>query len=218
MKLAILGAAGKIGAHTVAEAIAAGHDAAAFARRPAGIPEPVGPGRLTRIAGDVLDQASLTPAIAGTDVVICTFGAPLNASTIRRVPNLCERATRNIINVMREQRVDRIVCMTAIGVGDSRDRGRWAFRRLIRPLILGRIFVDRDRQEQLIRASGLRWTIVRPAELTDEPAGPWRYVDPADRDAAEPVRVPRATVARALVHEAVTPQHLGRAPVLASNP
>ncbi|MDX2017545.1 MAG: NAD(P)H-binding protein [Planctomycetota bacterium] len=214
MRLSILGAAGKVGRLTVAEALARGHHVRALARTPARIPLTPGPGSLERVAGDVLDPSAVERAVAGADAVVCTFGAPLTWETITREPTICERGTRTALEAMARAGVDRLICMTAIGLGESRTRGRWVFRSIIRPLLLGRIYADRERQERLVRASGVRWSLVRPAELTDAPAGPWRAVDPDDHTGAEPARVPRATVAGFLMHEAATGEFLGRAPIL----
>ena len=38
----------------------------------------------------------------------------------------------------------------------------------MRVLVLGRIYVDKNRQEEVMQ-SNLDWTIVRPTELTDKP-------------------------------------------------
>ena len=37
-------------------------------------------------------------------------------------------------------------------------------------LLLRPVFLDHERQEQLVRESGLDWTIVRPSAFTDGPA------------------------------------------------
>ncbi|MDX2131250.1 MAG: NAD(P)H-binding protein [Planctomycetota bacterium] len=218
MKIAILGAAGKIGGLTVAEGVAQGHHVRALARNPDRIPDVRGPGSLTRLPGDVLNAASLEQALAGADAVVCTFGAPLNWSTITRMPTVCAVGTRSVLQAMARTGVARLVCMTAIGVGDSRGRGRRIFRSFIRPVLLGRIFADRQIQEDLVRSSATRWSIVRPAELTDAPAGPWRTVDASDRSGPEPAHVPRATVAKFLIREAVEAGFLGRAPILTAAP
>ena len=218
MKIAILGAAGKVGRLTVADGIAAGHSVVALARRPDTIPQTPGPGSISRVQGDVLDPAAVAHAVDGVEAVICTFGAPLTRNTITRQPTLCEQATRVILDAMSNAAVTRLVCMTAIGVGDSRNRGRFVFRSLIRPLLLGRIFADRERQEDLVRASATTWSIIRPAELTDEPFGRWRAVDASDHSVPEPSTVPRATVARFLIEEATGNRFVGRSPILTHDP
>ena len=60
---------------------------------------------------------------------------------------------------------------SSYGVGETRDRlplsSRLVFALLLRPQI-----ADHERQERLVRDSGLDWTIVQPVYLTDgdEPA------------------------------------------------
>lgn len=215
MKIAILGAAGKVGRLTVAEAVSAGHTVHALARRVEAIPQPPCPGSITQFQGDVLDQAAVERSLKDVNAVICTFGAPLTRGTITRQPSLCENATRAILSAMENTGVSRLVCMTAIGVGDSRSRGRFVFRSLIRPLLLARIFADRERQEDLVRSSQTTWSIIRPAELTDDPPGPWRLVDATDHSVPEPTTVPRTTVARFLIQEVSSNRCVGRSPILA---
>ena len=85
------------------------------------------------------------------------------------MPDLCTTGTRYIIEAMKKHGVRRLVCMTGIGAGDSRRHGRFVYRNVILPLLLGRIYRDKDRQEQEVMTSNLDWIIVRPAGLTDEP-------------------------------------------------
>jgi uncharacterized protein len=67
MKIAHIGATGNVGSRIVQEALGRGHDVTAIARNPEKLdPRP----RLTLRRGDVNDQATLSPLIAGHDVVI----------------------------------------------------------------------------------------------------------------------------------------------------
>ena len=69
------------------------------------------------------------------------------------------------------------------------------------PLVLKRIYDDKDVQEQMIRASGLEWTIARPGLLTGGAAtGRMRVLRRPEGLAAGPVT--RADVADFLVREA----------------
>ena len=63
--------------------------------------------------------------------------------------------------------VRRLICISALGVGDSRHHGGFIFDRLFQPLLLGPAYKDKDRQEAAIRASSLDWVIIRPAMLTN---------------------------------------------------
>jgi putative NADH-flavin reductase len=62
MRLLVVGATGSLGRLAVTEAAQRGHDVAALVRDPAraNLPEPV-----VKVRGDVLDPASLDPALAG---------------------------------------------------------------------------------------------------------------------------------------------------------
>jgi uncharacterized protein YbjT (DUF2867 family) len=54
--------------------------------------------------------------------------------------------------------------------GDSRGHGGFLYDTLAFPLLLKRIYDDKDVQESIIKSSRLDWTIVRPGLLTNRPA------------------------------------------------
>jgi uncharacterized protein YbjT (DUF2867 family) len=68
---------------------------------------------------------------------------------------------------MRRHGVTRLVVQTSFGVGPTRDRlpmlYRMVFALLLRPQIQ-----DTERQEQVVRSSGLDWVLVQPVNLTDD--------------------------------------------------
>ncbi len=57
-----------------------------------------------------------------------------------------------------------------MGAGDSKGHGPWYYNWLIQPLLLRGVYHDKDRQEAVVRGSGLDWTLVRPGILTNDPA------------------------------------------------
>ena len=69
MKLTILGATGATGTCLTSQALAAGHEVTAVVRDPARLAGPAHP-RLRTVSADVMDPASIAPAIAGADAVI----------------------------------------------------------------------------------------------------------------------------------------------------
>ena len=75
-----------------------------------------------------------------------------------------------LIGAMTRSGVRRLVCISALGVGDSHGHGGFFFDRLFQPLLLRNASKDKERQEAAIRASSLDWVIVRPGALNDEPA------------------------------------------------
>ena len=93
MRVLICGATGNIGRLTVDKAIQAGHEVTAFARSAEKIEDRE---HLHKAQGDVMDVDSVTPAMVGQDVVVITFGAPVNWSTLTNIRELCTQGTINI--------------------------------------------------------------------------------------------------------------------------
>jgi uncharacterized protein YbjT (DUF2867 family) len=82
-------------------------------------------------------------------------------------------ATSNIVAAMHDAGVKRFVCVSSLGVGESRGQGDMATR-LIQKTGLRFTLADKEKQEALIRGSDLAWTLVRPTRLVDGSA-PDRY-------------------------------------------
>lgn len=63
--------------------------------------------------------------------------------------------------------VRRVICITGVGAGDSKGHDGFLYDKIINPLLLKEIYADKDRQEEVVWQSGLDWTLVRPATLTN---------------------------------------------------
>src|SRR5437870_13617181 len=70
-----------------------------------------------------------------------------------REVSLLTVATDALVTEMTRNGVRRLVCISALGVGDSRGHGGFVFDRLFLPLLLSHAYKDRDGQEAAIRAS-----------------------------------------------------------------
>ena len=176
MKVAVFGATGGTGRAVIRTLLAAGHRVTALARNPARLAAAPG---LSVLAGDVMNPADVAPAIAGQDGVVISLGNSQNALALRlgakrhTPPDVCEVGTRHIIAAMQAASVARLVCVTAFGVGDTRDILPPMYRLFYR-LLLSEHMADKEKQESLIKASGLEWTLVQPVGLTNGPAtGRW---------------------------------------------
>jgi putative NADH-flavin reductase len=55
-----------------------------------------------------------------------------------------------------------------MGAGNSLGHGGFVFDNLIFPLLLRKVYADKDRQEEIVRDSGLDWVLVRPSVLNDK--------------------------------------------------
>ena len=101
--------------------------------------------------------------MAGVDAVVSALGTPL----LLRQVTLLSDGTQHLVDAMRRAAVPRLICITGMGAGDSRGHGGFVYDRLLLPTLLRAIYADKDRQERVVRDSGLDWTLVRPARLTN---------------------------------------------------
>ena len=164
MNILVLGATGGTGRQIVRTAAAKGYEVTALVRN-AATAQDVGAASL--IEGDARDDAVLGRALDGCDAVISSLGTAL--SPFREV-TLLSRATTSLVAAMKKAGVRRLVCITGMGAGDSRGHGGFFYDKIFQPLLLRNVYADKDRQEAVVKSSGLDWIIVRPSMLTDKPA------------------------------------------------
>lgn len=162
-KVLVLGATGGTGRLIVSQALERGHQVSALVRSPEKASKLDG-ARL--VVGDVRDEKALREALKGQDAVVSALGTP--ASPFREV-TLLSTATRALVNAMNAEHVSRLVCITGIGAGDSAGHGGFLFDNMIFPLLLKNVYADKNRQEAIVRNSGLDWVLVRPSVLNDKP-------------------------------------------------
>ncbi len=161
MKIIIFGATGSVGNHIVRQALAQGHEVTAFARNPDALN--MDHTNLSLIAGDVYDRPAVSKAVKGHNAVLITLGSK------KLTGNLRSEGTENIISAMQEHWVNRLICQTTLGVGSSRGNLNFFWKYLMFGMLLRAVYKDHIIQENMVRKSGLDWTIVRPAAFTDGP-------------------------------------------------
>lgn len=152
MKVLVLGAGGQI-ARWVIEMLADSDDIAlTLYLRHARKLKVKTPSNARVVQGDVLDRQSLDPAVAGQDVVY----ANLTGDDL-------EEQAKSIIAAMRDAGVSRLIFIASLGIYDEIPGkfGEWNRREIGSYLPPFRKAADR------IEVSGLDYTILRPAWLTD---------------------------------------------------
>jgi putative NADH-flavin reductase len=162
-KLVILGATGGTGQQLLTQALEAGHQVTAFVRRPDKIP--VQHERLRVVADSVTDDGSaLAEAVRGQDAVISALGRGMSFKS----EGLIQRSVPAILSAMQTHQIRRLIFTSAIGVGAT-VRDAPLFSRIMIRFLLSDIYADKAAGEELIRRSGLDWTIVQAAQLTNGP-------------------------------------------------
>ncbi|CAO3423818.1 NAD(P)-dependent oxidoreductase [Azospirillum endophyticum] len=162
-RILVLGATGGTGRLIVGQALTRGYDVTALVRSPE---KAQGLDGATLVVGDARDETALRRALEGRDAVVSALGTPV--SPVREV-TLLSSATRALVDAMKAERVTRLVAITGIGAGDSAGHGGLLFDRVIFPLLLRKVYADKNRQEAIVRDSGLDWVLVRPTVLNDKP-------------------------------------------------
>jgi putative NADH-flavin reductase len=206
----IVGATRGIGLQTVRRALHAGHHVRAMARSARRIP--IDHPNLTMMPADALDQAPVARALEGVDAVIQTLCVSASTNRMLRPVRLFSDATRVLIAAMKQTRVKRLITVTGFGAGDSRNRVGCFYKPAFH-LFLGRAYDDKDRQEALIRESGLDWVIARPVILINgSMTGSYHVlVEPRSWRIGF---ISRADVAHFLVGQIDDDTYLGKTPVL----
>jgi hypothetical protein len=81
---------------------------------------------------------------------------------------LLSSATRTLENAMKAETISRLVCIPGIGAGDSAGHRGFVFNNLIFPLLLRKVYADKNRHEAISREGGLDWALVRPSILNNK--------------------------------------------------
>lgn len=207
MQLLIVGATGGLGRAIVIEALARDHQVTALVRDAsrAGFEASVG-----TVEGDVLDPQTLVPAVRGKDAVLCALGTP----SPRKAITLLEDGTRNLVGAMECERVRRLVCVTLLGVGESRANASFLYGNVILR-VLAPMVPDKENQERVVQESTLEWVLVRPPRFVESKrnARP-RVIRAGDRDRVGSVR--RHDLARVVVEAAERDEYVGQAVAVGS--
>ncbi len=161
MKVLVFGALGKTGKAVVERAVIAGHEVTAFVR----ISDGANALNVIVANGDATNRSDVDAAMRGQQAVIDTIGGktPWKHTTLEAT------AAGTIVASMKANGVRRLLVTSMLGVGDSKKNAP-LFVRLLLPTFLRGADKDKSAMEVAVEASGLDWTILRPAILTDDVA------------------------------------------------
>lgn len=203
MNVIIFGATGTLGRHLVEQALSQGHHVTAFARHP----EKLGlhDASLRYQAGDVLDAQAVARAVEGHDAALIALGAG-------RKGGVRADGTKNVIDAMKHHGVKRLICLSTLGAGDSRNLLNFFWKRIMFGLLLRAAYADHEMQEKLVRQSGLDWTLVRPGAFVDGDAtGQYQHGAPLPATDLK-LKIARADVAGFMLRQLTDRGYLHKAP------
>lgn len=175
LSLTIFGANGGTGAAAVKQALAAGHRVTAVTRHPEQFTQRHD--RLTVFKGDATVPGDVVEAIEGADAVLSALGVPYSHAPI----SLYSDSARCLVQAMSQTGPRRLVVVTSSAVDPNGFPVTSSVSRIIGKYVIGPVihslgrtmYADMLRMEDIVRGSGLDWTILRPPALFDkEEAGP----------------------------------------------
>ncbi|WP_030437945.1 NAD(P)-dependent oxidoreductase [Actinoplanes subtropicus] len=214
MRLIIVAATGGIGRHLLRQALDAGHDVTAIARSPEKITEPVRTAHADLAHPDV---PALTEAIGDADAILSALGARTKAES-----GVAWRGTEALVQAAWETKTRRLIVVSAAPMGTfpsperprppKHDPGDGFFMRHLGAPFAKTMFhahyEDLARMEDVVRGSGLEWTISRPPKLTDGPLTR-HYRTAIDRNVRGGFAVSRADVADQMLACLSRPETIG---------
>lgn len=199
MKIAVFGGTGRTGIHVVKSALAQGYDVTVLARTPEKMT--MTDEKLTVVQGDVRDKTAVAQTIAGCDAVISALA-----------PHFV--GVQNIIAVMQEQGVRRLIVTSGAGVKREGDTPPFSSK-----IISGVLKTfSKDVYEQsfaiadALLDSGLDYTLVRAPRLLDKPAAGNLYVGPLNKSMK--TTLSREDFANFMVAQIEDKTWVGKSPVL----
>ena len=207
MKIVVIGASRGIGLEVVQQALARGHEVTALLRDPGKVA--LEHARLHKVRGDIGNPADVRTALNGQDAVCACVGV----NPTRGPVELFSLGARNVLAALQDALATKYVAVTGVGAGESRGHGGFFYDRIFQPLLLGTIYADKDREEQLIKASAADWLIVRPGRLTNGPrTGVYRAI--TDLSGVTAGKISRADVADFILNQLESPSLFKQTPLL----
>jgi putative NADH-flavin reductase len=206
VKLAILGGTGGVGTRLVAMALDAGHSVTAYARDVSN--RPTHP-QLTFVKGELSDVEAISRTVSGADAVLSALGPRQN--TPEQVA-VFGSALENITRAMHAHGVKRLVSISGAALLLPSDHITMG-RRIVRTLMLTFLkhaVAAKEREAEIIRASDLEWTLVRPPRIISGPVtGTYRVF--ADRPPSS--KISQGDVAHLMLKCATDAQWIRQAPI-----
>ncbi|MET7982008.1 MULTISPECIES: NAD(P)-binding oxidoreductase [unclassified Streptomyces] len=162
MKITVFGATSATGRVFVEAAERAGHRTTAFVRDPARL-HGVQPREVIR--GDVFDTVAVRQSLDGADAALIALGLRGD----RRTP-LYSRGTRTITDAMQAAGARRLLLLSEAAYSPHTSGIPSRLLSALYGAFSAPVIRERRRQDAVLAASDLDWTVIRPGILTDGPA------------------------------------------------
>lgn len=211
MNLTIFGGTGPAGLLVIKKALKDGHSVVAYARPSADIR--IKDHNLTVIRGELTEMDKIQQAVIGSDAVISLLG-PKKPSKELVISN----GYRNIIAVMKKNGTKRLITAVSSSYSDPNDKFQFmvSFGIVLLKILVPSIIKDFVTFGDLIRNSGLEWTMARVPMLKTKPAKGDIHVGYAGDGRFSFFELSRADLANFMIAQLDTDQYLHKAPAISN--
>ena len=162
MNISIIGASAGLGLETVKRALQRNHEVTTLSRSAIQIQEKHS---FRSVIGNTTNKSDLLKAIQDAEAVIVTLGTGKNM----KATSLFSDFAKLLVEVQKENKIDvPFIFVTGFGAGESKNYVSW-FVKMFLNYFLKDVYADKTKLENIISGSQMKWIIVRPGRLLDEP-------------------------------------------------
>ncbi len=162
MNITIIGASAGVGLETVKRALQRNHKVTTLSRSEINLPVNT---KLLQIKGSATNKVGLKKSLENADAVIVTLGTGKSMKPTTLYSNFAKLLTE----VQQEANIQvPFLIVTGFGAGESSAYNSF-FMKLFFKFLLKDVYADKTRMEEVITTSKIKWEIVRPGLLKDEP-------------------------------------------------
>lgn len=211
MKIAILGSTGFVGKVLIHKAVAAGYKVKTLVRNPVKLEDIKD--KVEIIKGSVFEPYSLEATIEGTEVVLSTIGPPPGKQCD---PELYEKAMKDIVRIMDKNGIKRYIHIGGAGHKGGENE-HWTlsrrFLRLFLNLFSKKIIVAKHLEWEVLKASDLDWTLIRPPRIINVKAA---GILSADEKNLKSIKVGVEDLTDFMLEQITSKDWIKRAPLVSS--
>ena len=168
MKILLIGGTGRTGRLALQKAIDDKHEVTVIVRDPSklnGINAKI-------IQGTPYDIDTVRSAVKDCEAVICTLNISRMSDSpwakLRSPRDLISKSIENALAAMKENNIKRIISLSALGAGDSKEKMQFIFNLFVSISNLKYAYMNHTRQEELLAKSDTDWTAIRLPMLTND--------------------------------------------------
>jgi uncharacterized protein YbjT (DUF2867 family) len=220
MKLLILGGTGRTGKWLVKQALEKGHEVHALISPHREFDVEAFPFRdknLKVFTGTPLDKEILSNAMKGCDAVLSTLNISRTSdfpwAPLRTPENFLSKVTEQLIDLAPKNNIQRVVVLSAYGTNETRKLIPFWFRWMIENSAIGVGYKDHEKAEEILKTSGLDYTVIRPVGLTNSPKDR-EVLMSADLNVKHKITISRKNTAKAMLDIVEQKLFIGEMPAI----